>query len=66
MAMTKTSMATKIKAAMAANGKTFTAGQFQALEEICQGIIEEIVANAIVQVTGVDPGASTAPGTITG
>jgi len=65
--MTAAGMAAKAKAAMAAAGKpAFTAGQFEVLEQLCQGIIEEIIANAVVQVNGVTVGAGTAAGTITG
>ena len=64
MAMTAASMATFVKAAMTASGKTFTPGQFEALTELCQGIIQEIQTNGVVAVT--TPGATAGPATLPG
>lgn len=68
MAMDKDAMKTKIKAAYnARTGETMSEGDFNALIDVCQGIIEEIIASAVVSVTVV--GGSSAgvhTGTITG
>ena len=61
MAMGKQPMKDKIKAAYnARTGLNMTEGDFNVLIDLCQGIIEEIIANAVVQVTvsGVQAGAS--------
>ena len=52
MAMNKDAMKTKIKAAyFSRTGELMSEGEFNALVDICQGIIEEIIAGAIVEVT---------------
>lgn len=49
MAMTKEAMKAKIKAAYnTRTGLTMSEGDFQVLIDICQGIIEEIIANSVV------------------
>ena len=66
MAMDKASMKTKINDAYTARtGKVLSEGEFNALIDVCQGIIEEILANAEVTVTGVTPGTGAATGSIT-
>lgn len=74
--MTKESMKSKIVAAIEAAGLSVTEGQFNVLLYICQGIIEEIHANAQVSpgIAVVIPstaapgapssGATTSPGVI--
>jgi len=68
MAMDKTAMKNKIKAAyLARTTNVMSEGEFQVLIDICQGIIEEIIASAVVNttvtVTGVQTGISSASGT---
>ena len=64
MAMDKDAMKTKIKNAyFTRTGEIMSEGEFNALIDLCQGIIEEIIANAVVEVTVV--GGSSA-GTHTG
>lgn len=73
-AMSADSCKTKIKAAYhARTGEEMAEGQFNAIVDLCQGIIDEIKANAQVQpgipvsTTGTatsQSGATTAPGTI--
>ena len=70
MAMTAASMANRIESYMSAvapaQGTTNnTAYRLQMLEAMCQGIIDEIKADAVITVTGVQAGGSTAPGTVT-
>ena len=49
MPMDKTAMKNKIKAAyQTRTGLTMSEGDFQVLIDICQGIIEEIIANSVV------------------
>ena len=65
MAMDKEAMKTKIKAAYAARtGKTMAEGDFNALVDLCQGIIEEIIASAVV--TGTVTSGAGAGGSVTG
>lgn len=67
MPMTAAGMKAKVEAAYTARtGKTMTDGDFQVLLDLCQGIIDELVANADVQVQNVQPGVGTANGEITG
>lgn len=66
MAMDKQAMKDKIKAAYnTRTGKTMSEGDFNVLIDLCQGIIEEIIAGAVVNVTvtGVQTGSGSAPGT---
>ena len=66
MAMDKDSMKARVKAAYnTRTGKTMSEGDFNALIDVCQGIIEELLANAEISVTveNVEPGPSTASGT---
>ena len=68
MAMDKQAMKDKIKAAYATRtGNAMSEGDFNVLIDLCQGIIEEIIANAEVEVT-VTGGSSagTHSGTIIG
>jgi len=61
MAMAKQSMKDKIKAAYnTRTGLNMTEGDFNVIIDVCQGIIEEIIANAVVEVTvsGVQTGPS--------
>lgn len=52
MAMDKQDMKDKVKAAYnTRTGNTMSEGDFNVLIDLCQGIIEEIIANAIVEVT---------------
>ena len=52
MAMNKQLMKDKIKTAYAVRtGKSMSEGDFNTMIDICQGIIEELIANAVVQVT---------------
>lgn len=52
MAMDKDAMKAKIKAAYnARTGLTMSEGDFNVIVDLCQGIIEEIIANAEVEVT---------------
>ncbi len=65
MAMTAAGMKQKVKDAyFARTGEQMSEGTFNALIDLCTGIIEEIQANATVAGT-VDTGAG-APGTISG
>lgn len=66
MAMSKATMRAAIEAAYTARtGKSIGPDDdVNALLDICEGIIAEIVANAVVTVTGVTPGGGSAPGTI--
>lgn len=64
MAMDKQAMKDKIKAAYnTRTSNTMSEGDFNVLIDLCQGIIEEIIANAVVEVNVV--GGSSA-GTHTG
>ena len=68
MAMSKTSMKDRIKANILARNANLDAPNIAILdpylEDICDGIIEEIKANIeiTIQVTAVQPGVGTAPG----
>lgn len=49
MAMDKDAMKAKVKAAYnARTGETMSEGDFNAIIDLCQGIIEEIIANSVV------------------
>jgi hypothetical protein len=66
MAMAKETMRDKVKSAYnARTGKTMTESDLDALIDLCQGIIEELLANAVVTVTGVTAGGASATGSIT-
>lgn len=71
MALSKTSMKNRIKANLVARNGNLDATNLAILEpyleDICDGIIEEIKANIqiTVQVSNVQPGAGTANGTNT-
>ena len=72
MAMSASSMWSRVKANIAAVTPVQGSGASAANAyrdavgiAMCQGIIDEIKANAVVTVTGVTAGGSTAPGTIT-
>ena len=70
MAMTASSMASRIETYMSAitpsqSSTNNTAYRLQMLEAMCQGIIDEIKTDAVVTVTGVTPGGGTASGTVT-
>jgi tRNA A37 threonylcarbamoyladenosine dehydratase len=76
-AMSAASCKTKVKAAYTARtGQTMNEGTFNVLLDLCQGIIDEIKANAeltaaeaaagIPVSTSTGSGATTAPGTVTG
>lgn len=71
MAMTAASMKTRIRTAQAAisapanNGAAAAAYSDAMLQALCQGIIDEIKAGAVIQVTAVTAGGATAPGTVT-
>jgi len=59
MAMDKDSMKTKVKAAYnARTGLTMSEGDFNVLIDLCQGIIEEIIANSVVTGTVTVTGGS--------
>ena len=61
MAMNKNSMKDKIKAAYnARTGGTMSEGDFNAIIDICQGIIEEIIANSVVTGNVIVTGGSSA------
>lgn len=61
MAMDKQAMKDKIKDAhFNRTGNNMTEGDFNALIDICQGIIEEIIANSLVTGTITIPGGSSA------
>lgn len=61
MAMNKVAMKAKVAAAYnARTGKTMTEGTFNALIDICQGIIEEMLASAEVEVSVTVVGGSSA------
>ena len=65
MAMDKNAMKAKVKAAyLTRTGLTMSEGDFNVLIDLCQGIIEELIANAVVEVTGVQTGSSTRTGSI--
>lgn len=72
MAMSASSMASRIEAAISAitpvqGSDPTAANNYRAavIQAMCTGIIAEIVASATVQVTGVQPGSGTANGTVT-
>ena len=61
MVMNKAAMKTKIAAAYnARTGKTMTEGDFNALIDLCQGIIEEMLASAEITVSVTVVGGSSA------
>lgn len=61
MAMDKQTMKDKIKAAYnTRTGLNMSEGDFNTLIDICQGIIEEIIANSVVTGTVVVSGGSSA------
>ena len=65
MAMNKDAMKAKIKAAYAVRtGKVMAEGDFNALIDICQGIIEELLAGAVI--TGTVTSGTGTGGTVTG
>ena len=65
MAMDKVEMKAKIAAAYTLRtGEVMSEGEFNALIDICQGIIEELLANAVIEVSGITPGVGTANGVI--
>ena len=64
MAMDKDSMKGKIKAAYLARTGQPMSDEQSALIDICQGIIEELLANAVITVSGVQPGLGAASGVI--
>jgi len=52
MAMDKDAMKAKIVAAYTARtGKTMSEGDFNAIVDLCEGIIQEIISGAVVSVT---------------
>ena len=64
MAMNKTTMRTKIKQAYFDRTGEVMSDTELALLDVCQGMIEEIIANAEVTVTGITVGGASATGSI--
>jgi hypothetical protein len=53
MPMTSASAKAKIKAAyQSRTGNTMTDGDFEAIVDVCEGIIQELIANMVIQSAG--------------
>ena len=63
--MTKEQMKTKVKQAYFDRTGKIMSDADSGLIDICQGIIEELIANTEITVTGVTTGGSNATGSIT-